>query len=418
MAGTVADKLAAIYDTKVNLKAAIERKGGIVPENMPFADYPSAVNGLNTITPQAPSYYWAKNEQWWDIKAILEADSNATYQYAYIVLLSDLELSTALTGGSAYKTSDGAYYTSNSVTHVWDTTKDRDSGEGYSTRYVIVYLSAPYTFKCVCFPGTIGVVIKADLYSPFAYNGSTTTSDMFMFQPSTCLGKINFIEMLDGYNLYLSLPGTGGRNYFLGSSVFLRLLNLKRFPAIKAGNYSHVQYGYEGHECTWYYPCDVFNYELPSKGVNECNSAIPTSSSYFTNGLGWTLKIPPIVHTFNLTRKTVFTVVGSGTYPKYAMLQVIGRIGSTNGYFYDSYESQLTNVTIEAGIPWYSIDIRDTRCITLASVRNIINAIQDNTGGTTKYFYINSYTNDKMTTADKLLIASKNWTLSVVAMTN
>lgn len=82
---------------------------------------------------------WQPHPDWWDIKKILKDDVQGDYTKRYIYLLSDINNTTELSGGTAYKTSDGKFYTSETVTHTWDRSKDKFCDDGYCTRWVIVY---------------------------------------------------------------------------------------------------------------------------------------------------------------------------------------------------------------------------------------------------------------------------------------
>ena len=101
-------------------------------------------------------------------------------------------------------------------------------------------------------------------------------------------------------------------------------------------------------------------------------------------------------------------VTGSSqTYPLWLALVADYSAPST------PFNNYCVDIKIPAGFKWYLIDLRYCRLLPLSVYRHIISNIHDNTGSATKYFYVNTATNDLLTTSDKLLIASKNWTLSV-----
>lgn len=135
--GTIADKLQYLNDTKQNIIEAIKDSGINVSDADTFRNYPDKIRN-------AASLLWKPNTSWWDIEKIFIEDIQEGYTKRYIALLADTVISTdlSLLGGSAYKTSDGQFYTS-AVTHTWNTNFDKacyiDDKVAYKTRYVIVY---------------------------------------------------------------------------------------------------------------------------------------------------------------------------------------------------------------------------------------------------------------------------------------
>lgn len=137
---TIGDKLAAIYDTKNKIREAIINKGGSLHEKAALSDYPQAIYDLPVVSAPADTYNYHPNPAWWDIKTIIENDEVPEgYVAVAAFLLVDSPYKTSLDVFDAYKTSDGMFYSS-VAEHIWDTTKDKDSGEGYKTRYVIAYV--------------------------------------------------------------------------------------------------------------------------------------------------------------------------------------------------------------------------------------------------------------------------------------
>lgn len=137
---TIGDKLTAIYDIKNKIREAIVNKGGSLHEKSALADYPQAIYDLPVVSAPADTYNYHPNPAWWDIKTILENDEVPEgYVAVAAFLLVDSVYQTSLDVFDAYKTSDGAFY-STQIEHIWDTSKDKESGEGYKTRYVIAYV--------------------------------------------------------------------------------------------------------------------------------------------------------------------------------------------------------------------------------------------------------------------------------------
>ena len=137
---TIGDKLTAIYDIKNKIRDAIVNKGGALHEKSALSDYPQAIYDLPVVSAPEDTYNYHPNPAWWDIKTIIENDEVPEgYVAVAAFLLVDSPYKTTLDVYDAYKTSDGMFYTS-AAEHIWDTTKDKDSGEGYKTRYVIAYV--------------------------------------------------------------------------------------------------------------------------------------------------------------------------------------------------------------------------------------------------------------------------------------
>lgn len=139
---SISDKLTAIYDIKNKIRNAIINKGGSLQSKAPFSSYPQAIYDLPVVSSPSDTYNYHPNPAWWDIKTILENDTPPDGYVAVVAfLMTDAPYSTILQGFDAYKCSDKddkVYY--GNTTHIWDTTKDKESGEGYKTRYFIGYV--------------------------------------------------------------------------------------------------------------------------------------------------------------------------------------------------------------------------------------------------------------------------------------
>ena len=125
--------MSALTDWLTGIADAIRAKEESV-DPIPHAAFPSRIAALQAGDDWKP-------KDWPDIEAIVDADVQPSYTYKYIYLMADDYSYVDLSGGSAYKTSDGAFYTSNTQ-HVWDTSKDFACSEGYKTRWVIVYTAS------------------------------------------------------------------------------------------------------------------------------------------------------------------------------------------------------------------------------------------------------------------------------------
>lgn len=141
--GTTAAKLEALLSTKTDIKRAIEAKGQEVGD-IPFSQYPAKIDAITT-TPSPQPVGWQPNPTWWDIEKILDEDTEDIGTGGKcIFLLADADIATLMNFQQWFykiKTSDGAEYVTN-VTHLWDTSKDKECNFGYNTRYVICYTTS------------------------------------------------------------------------------------------------------------------------------------------------------------------------------------------------------------------------------------------------------------------------------------
>lgn len=113
---------------------------------------PVGINTIRVVEKQVVSDEWQPNPNWWDIKKILNEDTRDYAGKVGVILynfndVSDFQLSSS--GMTAVATSDGAFYTyadnGANVSHNWDTSKDKDDGRGFKTRWVIYYYTTDTT---------------------------------------------------------------------------------------------------------------------------------------------------------------------------------------------------------------------------------------------------------------------------------
>ena len=113
---------------------------------------PVGVGRIVVVEKPVVSDEWQPNPNWWDIKKILDEDTRDYKGKVGVILynfndVSDFQLSSI--GMTAVATSDGAFYTyadnGSTVSHNWDTSKDKDDGRGFKTRWVIYYYTTDTT---------------------------------------------------------------------------------------------------------------------------------------------------------------------------------------------------------------------------------------------------------------------------------
>ncbi|MCI6265875.1 MAG: leucine-rich repeat domain-containing protein [Erysipelotrichaceae bacterium] len=135
-----------INDTHLNnIASAIREKNGTTTKYKP-SEMPTAISAIETGS-GGSSDEWQPQPDWWDIDTILENDTE-DYEGKMIVLFTDENDTTTFNYASSHnvaklKLSDGTIYDYNkTITHTWDTTKDKECSFGYKTRYYIVYFSS------------------------------------------------------------------------------------------------------------------------------------------------------------------------------------------------------------------------------------------------------------------------------------
>ena len=113
---------------------------------------PVGVGRIVVVEKPVVSDEWQPNPNWWDIRKILDEDTRDYAGKVGVILynfndVSDFQLSSY--GMTAVATSDGAFYTyadnGSTVSHNWDTSKDKDDGRGFKTRWVIYYYTTDTT---------------------------------------------------------------------------------------------------------------------------------------------------------------------------------------------------------------------------------------------------------------------------------
>jgi hypothetical protein len=108
--------------------------------------------GLIKIIKKDTTGVWQPNPNWWNIKKILNEDTRDYKGKVGVVLYNFNDVSDFILSSSAMNavaTSDGAFYSyannGAQVSHKWDTSKDKDDGRGFKTRWVIYYYKTDST---------------------------------------------------------------------------------------------------------------------------------------------------------------------------------------------------------------------------------------------------------------------------------
>lgn len=111
---SIAREITRIVNAKGDLKTVINNKGGGLT-NETIDQYAKAVSELPS---SLPSSDWSKPIEWPDIKDLVENDSQPGYTYKHIYLMADDDDYSNLSGGAAYKVSDGNTFYSANAQHI------------------------------------------------------------------------------------------------------------------------------------------------------------------------------------------------------------------------------------------------------------------------------------------------------------
>lgn len=234
---TIMQKFYNILNSKKAIKQAIENKGINMSDDPRLSLYAERIGSIQERNPT-----WTPNATWWDIKSIVQESNNREYTYKTIQLLADSEVTTTFTGGVAYKTSDGQYYSSTNVTHSWNRAKDKqcieDGENAYKTRWVITYHSSrtiEFTYlqkSCLYFvmDGILPVVVN--------FNVKQSTSSMILLKSFEKINGADFTRvtdfsyMFEGCFFLQTIPQIDTSNGTNFNSMFVYCIELISIPPL------------------------------------------------------------------------------------------------------------------------------------------------------------------------------------------
>lgn len=131
------EQITRLQNGLVNAKTGIEGLGGSVTLAGSSPTIEEIITGIGSI-PQGGGGgqdYFALLEEALDATA-----TDQPFRHAFLVSnANDTFVSTASMGNSnaQWWTSDGSYYSGNTINHTWDKTKDTDDGYGFGSRWII-----------------------------------------------------------------------------------------------------------------------------------------------------------------------------------------------------------------------------------------------------------------------------------------
>lgn len=448
---TVADKLALIYDTKSKIRDAVNLKGGAILETTAFTEYPEAILDLPVALPGTAGHKWEKNPTWWDIKTIIENDNTEGYRAIYARLDYAADAITPINFADifdAVRTSDGAFYTK-TASHVWDTTKDKESNEFYKTRYLIYYVkneskwlhgdyfylknpteSRNYYLSANSYY-TIGLVFNINLLA----HGSFYTRPLQPAEPyeritfigvvltsqSNIFSSMRFIEMTFDNKFYLGAAGSF-RNLAPFCKQVPPIYHLFLFPPLVGQTFTRNSDTLDDifvsfpnvDTLEWHWP----NITFVTKEYKNSNKAFTLGDPYTTR-LGRITQIyfdESILKAMDLNIHTSYDSVAFPAQPEMAFNNRYFILEVPNGNnLVDIGCTSLSIIDTEnVGIFFRSlVNTSQSPLMPISNIRKLISILKDRNGLSSGNFYINQRQNTTLSTTDKLNISSKNWTINV-----
>lgn len=390
--GTIADKLVHLAECKADIKDAIEAQGVAVGDAV-LADY---ADKISQIEGGGGASGWQPHPDWYNIKAVYDADVQEGYNKRYIYLLPDTSNDIALTGGDAYKTSDGAFYTSN-VTHTWDRAHDKPCSDGYKTRWVIVY----NTSRDVA-------INHRSVPSMWLYLGDCNVTLLTAGQYGVSNRLLAAIQCDDG--------GATANASAVGAEAFYecRSLVLVEIPP-GVTSIGSVAFRY----------CSSLEYvKLPHSVTSIVSGAF--RDCYCLHSVNFPAAVTAITESlfnlcYSLHRVSIpdgVTSIGvsafydcynlSSVYIPSSVVSILGTSAITYA-FYRCYA--LTSVTLGANFDANNLWLNDSP-LSVSSMLNMFAALKDNTGLTAKTLTLGATNLAKLTDDEKAIATNKNWILA------
>ena len=190
-------KMNGILDSRKGSMDAINDKG--VPTDDVFSTYPENIRKISTM--YRCEHDWMYDPLWWDVKKILEEDTEP-YEYKYIILSKDRPDDSLISRSDMAKTSDGSVYynTSTAIYHRWNNNYDKRSNCDFNTRYTIYYNNnypkTAFSNANREFNYAILIVFNFDII--VADDNSTTHGNDYINLPSTIAFNFRFLDFING----------------------------------------------------------------------------------------------------------------------------------------------------------------------------------------------------------------------------
>lgn len=366
---SLSDKINYLEETKNQIKTAIQNKGVTVIDSDSFRSYANKINQIEVGGETSSNTDWQPEPDWWDIRKILEEDTE-NYSQKIICLLTD-ELDDGATtnkvsGGVKYKLSDGQVIQKSSdldISNLFDISKDKICAKGYKTRYIIYYSN---NSSAIDLPN----------------NAIYAILDGFVFRGN--FSNKRYLQCIDFIN-----GSKTGSSY--GGSMFLSCSSLQKVTGLDLSDITDVS--------TMFRDC------VSLKEVSM------TNTNQITNMMGmfkncYSLQKVTGLNTNN-TQNMLEMFYSCASLKQISNLDM-SSVTNMGDMLYNCYSlATIKSLTVITD----NLNLRSSSLLTHTTLLTILNALSDKTGQTTKTLTLGSTNLAKLTDEEKAIATNKNWTL-------
>lgn len=388
-----ADKLDRMLESKNQIKNAINEKGGSVTDTDPFRSYADKIKEI-----PSGSDIWTVQTDWYDIKTILEEDTEVCTS-KIICLLSDQYDDKATTnqvrGAYKYKLSDGQTIRASSsqlvdITDRFDVSKDKECSLGYKTRYVIFYINT--ALSNLMLPDNILYTVFDNVKFSNNCFENKGLLEAIEFKRDTKYTYNNMFRMFLNCSNLQKIPSLDTSQVTNMDSMFYNCSSLRKIPNIDTSKVTNT--------IGMFSNCNNLK-EIPAFDLSKV-----TGMNYMFSNCSNLRKIPAL-NTISVTNiETLFSNC-------YGLQELNGlNFNSiTNANYAFGECLNLTKVQINGTIKT-NLSFASSSKLSHSSLINIINALEDLTGKTTQVLTLGSANLAKLTEEEKAIATNKNWTLA------
>lgn len=319
---------------------------------------------------------WKPEPDWWDIKTILENDTE-NYPAKVICLLTneldDKAVTNTIKGADKYKLSDGQIIEATSKTqeinidNLFDVTKDKECTKGYKTRYIIYLLNSESDANNLKFPN----------------------NTIYLIFSNTKLTKLNVENKK--YLQAIKFIGSASATISNSNSLFYECVSLQEYPDINIEGSTLIETFYNCHSLKQIH------------GIKS-NEILGIASAF--NGC-YSLERAPYI---DISRCYSINTLFNNCYS----LRQIEELNMKNINSAINVFERCNLLTEIKEIHNIRINLSLISCQYLkhSTLLKILNALVDLTGQTTKTLTLGSTNLAKLTDEEKAIATNKNWTLA------
>lgn len=327
---------------------------------------------------------WQPEPDWWDIDKILEEDTE-DYPAKMIMLIPDNIDTHVLPLCNADKTkmSDGTIYmrpTSGTITHTWDTSKDKDCSLGYKTRYIIYY----YNSTTINIYSSMSNNKIYPLYIIHKNMNFTLENGRSLYENNQLLECIKMINSSRLDNNIKFAPN---------------LFSLKKIDKFNFPNINSVRGMFVGIKKLPYEYVNNFFDEIDWSKVTDCTSCFQDN-----------LNIERIYNNFNTRNIENFETIFLSSNIK--IIDNLDFFNATNVSRAFSGANSLITINNISNIKISGLDFKDCTLLNHDTLIRILNALYDYSDGDTHTITLGATNLAKLTSEELAIGQNKNWTIS------